>query len=364
MQNVTGHGQDYPFTPASKSLCNQSYYGIVTNPASYSLPMRIVVGDQIVGNTVQIYYKIGNLPYSLVYDTISFTIPGHLHFLTSGAMTGLAANSATDLVVTGPGSGDAAIFSNLTAKLGMYHSQGHKLVPFHTVKSAGGHLTGETARNVKASFSRDGYLRLSTGRSRVLTSSHFRPPVPIIGYVLTGLAPPAVNISPSLTGQTVTISGSARITDPGAKLSSITWQWGDGTTSTSKGLPASHTYAALGTYTVSAVATDNYGSSATSQVEVVIQPPLVSISSSVSGLTATVSGSAVAQATGSQLSTIVVQWGDGTANTITSFPASHAYAGSGAYTITVTATDNLGLSASATTSVYATAPGCGNRCPQ
>ena len=305
-------------------------------------------------------------PYSLVYDTIGFTIPGgHLHFLTSTIMPGVGTSAATDLVIAGPGSYDTAIFSDLSAKLGLYHSKGHKLVAFHTVTSAGTHLTGEATQNVRTTFSHDGYLQLSTGSNAALTNTHFHPPVPSVGSVLTGLTSPQVQLnSPTLSGQTVTIAGRAQVVDAGAKLSSITWQWGDGTTTTSKGFPVSHTYSALGTYTVNVAAADSYGSSATNEVEVILQPPLISISSTTAnGFTVTVSGSAMAQITGGRLSTLTFQWGDGTTGTSTGFPTSHTYTSPGTYQITVTATDDHGLSASTTTTatIYYN---CGDRCPE
>jgi PKD repeat protein len=71
----------------------------------------------------------------------------------------------------------------------------------------------------------------------------------------------------------------------------------------------------------------------------------------------------MAQITGGHLSTLTFQWGDGTTDITTGFPASHTYTSPGTYQITVTATDDHGLSASATTTatIYYN---CGNRCPE
>jgi hypothetical protein len=90
--------------------------------------------------------------------------------------------------------------------------------------------------------------------------------------------------------------------------------------------------------------------------------PLVgaNIAPTLTGVTSSVSGSVVtlgATANDTNLSNVVINWGDGTPNTTVSatsgvaFSRQHTYASSQAYTITVTATDAGGLTASATQNV-------------
>jgi hypothetical protein len=87
-----------------------------------------------------------------------------------------------------------------------------------------------------------------------------------------GPVPDAVSVqlgSPQVSGATATINGVTLTSTPGASITGISWNWGDGTTSNSW-FPASHLYAKAGTYTVTVTATDSNGnkSSATTQVTI------------------------------------------------------------------------------------------------
>jgi hypothetical protein len=78
----------------------------------------------------------------------------------------------------------------------------------------------------------------------------------------TPKTPPTISLStPVVNGMSVSINGGTVATMPTVSIVSISWNWGDGTTSSSF-FPGLHTYAAAGTYTVTATATDSNGLSA------------------------------------------------------------------------------------------------------
>ena len=82
--------------------------------------------------------------------------------------------------------------------------------------------------------------------------------------------------SSSATTATAITASTANSTDPnaGGSISNSIVDWGDG--ASSAGPSASHSYAAAGTYTVTATVTDNYGASSTATQTVTITAPIVS----------------------------------------------------------------------------------------
>ncbi len=67
--------------------------------------------------------------------------------------------------------------------------------------------------------------------------------------------PPTASFTTSVSGLNLTVDGSAS-SDPAGSISSYAWTFGDGGTATGA-TPATHTYAAGGTYTVTLTVTDN-----------------------------------------------------------------------------------------------------------
>ena len=87
-----------------------------------------------------------------------------------------------------------------------------------------------------------------------------------------GNNPPAVVFNePVCTGLVCTVSSSGT-TDTDGGIRNYTWQWGDGTpnTVTTSTSSRSHTYAVAGTYTITIVATDNWGQTSTLSHEVTV----------------------------------------------------------------------------------------------
>jgi PKD repeat protein len=87
-----------------------------------------------------------------------------------------------------------------------------------------------------------------------------------------GNNPPVVTFpQPTCTGRTCSVS-SAGTTDTDGGIRSYTWSWGDGTldTTTTSTATQSHTYVAAGTYTITLIATDNWGRATTVQKTVTV----------------------------------------------------------------------------------------------
>ena len=121
---------------------------------------------------------------------------------------------------------------------------------------------------------------------------------------------------------------------------STTWQWGDG--STGSGMSSSHAYSAPGTYTVTAMAMNDFGDDSESCLVSVVEEP---VAPTLAGCRATPARVGVGEqvtinATATDAETIMVDFGDGTmASTL---PARHAYSDTGSYTVTITATNQYG----------------------
>lgn len=148
-------------------------------------------------------------------------------------------------------------------------------------------------------------------------------------------------------------------TDVDGSIASYAWTFGDGATAT--GATPSRTYAAAGIYNVTLTVTDNAGAtnSITKQVTVSAAPnqsPVAAFTSSTSGLTASVNGSASIDPDGSIAS---YAWAFGDGSTGTGATASRTYAAGGTYNVTLTVTDNRGGTNTITKAVTVTAPAGG-----
>jgi PKD repeat protein len=180
--------------------------------------------------------------------------------------------------------------------------------------------------------------------------------------MLSASAPPA---STSLTGSLiapVTITAStAGSTDPDGTIVASTINFGDGSAPVS-GPAASHTYNAAGTYTITAMVTDNLGATGSKSATIVVsssvnQPPIAKISATPGAAYAPATVSASAAGSSDPDGTIVssvISFGDGVS--ASGLTASHTYSTAGLYTLTAKVTDNLGASSSASTSVTVKAP--------
>jgi PKD repeat protein len=186
--------------------------------------------------------------------------------------------------------------------------------------------------------------------------------------------PPTVTIStilpnPANTGTMVTVSFTA--TDPDGTVSSLSVNWGDGSTPTSLAGTATstHTYTSTGSaksqlFTITVTDTDNSGSTGSAQTTETVndRPPVVAVTNptpnpALTGQLVTVTFSA-GDPDGT-VSSISVNWGDTTTPDSlagTAISDTHTYTSGGSFTITVTATDNSGSTTPGTTSEVVSAP--------
>ncbi len=177
---------------------------------------------------------------------------------------------------------------------------------------------------------------------------------PIVGGG-TGGGTPVANFTDTISGLTVNFTDSS--TDTGGTISSHSWTFGDGSTSTATS--PSHTYAAAGTYSVTETVTDSVSgatNSKTSSVTVASTggTPTANFTDTVSGLTATFTDTSTDS--GGSIGTHAWTFGDG--GTSAAASPSHTYAAAGTYSVTETVTDSVsGATSSKTASVTVTSGG-------
>lgn len=161
--------------------------------------------------------------------------------------------------------------------------------------------------------------------------------------------PPSIGLSsPVVTGLSVSVNGGTSPCGTGTSIASISWDWGDGTTSTSW-FPANHTYCAAGTYSITATSHQSDGQTASASTSATVSgpscPPAISLTGPVvSGQTVSVNGTVQLCAPGTSLTGISWTWGDG-ANSMSNLPAIHTYALTGSFAITATAHSSDGSTA-------------------
>lgn len=187
--------------------------------------------------------------------------------------------------------------------------------------------------------------------------------VAVFTLVIAGAAaaaPPSADFSPTpavaRVGAPVSFSGTAA-GNAGATIASVSWDFGDGSGSTS-GLSVSHAYASPGTKTIILRVTDsnNEVTTATHTVSVVGLPHAsFSFSPAVPNI-----GDGVAfdgSSSGDPGGSITYAWDFGDGGTGTGAKSTHAYASSGDKTVSLTVTAALdGLSASTTHTVHVNVP--------
>jgi len=186
-------------------------------------------------------------------------------------------------------------------------------------------------------------------------------PETVIQHYLLGAGPvniaPTAAFTPSVTDLALSVDASSS-SDSDGTISSYDWTFGDG--ATGSGVTASHTYAVAGTYSVTLTVTDNGGATATTSTDVtVVAPPAnvaptAAFTSSSSGLTAALDGSASSDSDGSVVS---YAWDFGDTSSGSGSTVSHAYAVAGTYPVTLTVTDNGGATGSVSHVVTVSDPG-------
>lgn len=185
--------------------------------------------------------------------------------------------------------------------------------------------------------------------------------VSVVNADQNGFSSPVITLgSINANGYAVTISGS--VLAQSSPVSTLTWNWGDGSITTGS-FPQSHTYGASPqTYTVIITATDSSGNTGTASIQLELfpnaqssqlssLPPQIAVDTpkvASDGETVTVGGFAGAAQSGESITSMNWNWGDGSSSS-GQFPQTHVYTNQGSHQITITATDNNGNSGTITT---------------
>ena len=181
-------------------------------------------------------------------------------------------------------------------------------------------------------------------------------------HVRTNLPPqakPGADRS-TLVGQTVSFDGSAS-SDPDGTISAFSWSFGDSSPAAT-GATVTHSWAAVGTYTVTLTVTDNLGATGSATTNVTVNtttntPPVAHAGgpySAVAGTSITFDGSTSSDADGT-IASYAWDFGDSGAG-VGARPA-HTFAATGTFLVRLTVTDDKG--ATATDSALATVTAAG-----
>jgi plastocyanin len=138
--------------------------------------------------------------------------------------------------------------------------------------------------------------------------------------------------------------------DPvGGTATGYTWNWGDGTTSSTSDNSTTHTFGAAGTHKVTVTVTDSYGQTGAASMSITVGVPPTAV---ISGSTTVHVGSKITWSsskstdknTGGKIVGHV--WKLGTTKVGTAATWTHTFKKTGRHTLTLTVTDNTGLKGS------------------
>lgn len=181
--------------------------------------------------------------------------------------------------------------------------------------------------------------------------------------------PPSLILYPTESpgSYTVTVDGSVAPGTPGTTITRVTWNWGDGVIEDHP-VPNTHTYAAIGSYTITVVASQSDTQSTTRSMTVFVSgpteattvpttsppattlppgsvgptppvtpgPPVLTLNPPlVNNQTVTIGGMIQPGGPGAVIDLVVWDWGDGIRETQNTLPVTHVYRAAGEYTIGV-----------------------------
>lgn len=175
---------------------------------------------------------------------------------------------------------------------------------------------------------------------------------------ITTTARPTVSISVAsgttpTEGGVTTFSITANPGTNGAPMQNVTVDYGDGSSddlgTVSGTIGVQHVYRDDGSFSPRVTAQDTSGATATASTVIFVQPLLVSISATSTGLSATFTANV--SPAGSSVASYSWNFGDGTSQTTSSNQVSHTYSAAGTYSVRVGARTSTGHTSSGTTSV-------------
>ena len=171
------------------------------------------------------------------------------------------------------------------------------------------------------------------------------PTPPTASFTVTPTPPP--------TNVDVFFNATAAKAAPGRTITSYSWEFGDGTSG--NGPIVSHKYAGAGTYVVTLTVTDDIGATVQVTQNLAVgtsaAEPAASFTTTISGRTVTVDGSASKAGTGATITNYKYDYGDGNFENVPNAIQSHTYAAAGTYIVLLEITDSNGKKAATTEQV-------------
>ena len=169
-------------------------------------------------------------------------------------------------------------------------------------------------------------------------------------------SPPSctLGVNPNSGNAPLDVTATGSCSDPDGDIQKTVIDWGDGTNTS--GTSGTHRYTSTGTFTVTLTATDSVGhtgsASQTVSVSTGNRAPTCTLSVNPSGGQAPlpVNASGSCSDPDNNISSMVLNWGDGTTSPGPS--GSHTFGAAGTFTVTLTATDAGGLTGSAAKDVH------------
>jgi len=157
------------------------------------------------------------------------------------------------------------------------------------------------------------------------------------------------NATVVLTGEAISFNASSSY-DPDGTIVSYFWDFGDGTNAT--GVTATHSYPAVGTYTVTLTVTDDDGATGSANATKTVSENLPPVALFTENATIVFIGEVIlfnASASYDPDGTVVSYfWDFGDGTNATGVVTSHSYADNGSYTVTLIVTDDNGATDNAT----------------